>query len=57
MFFRLPFVRFFSRIFNRATITVALVLLQAGWLLWAFSYLTTGRIWVMRHSGCSVCSS
>ena len=46
MFFRLPFVRFFSRIFNRATITVALVLLQAGWLLWAFFSLTTGRVWV-----------
>ena len=46
MFFRLPIVKFFSRLLNRATITVALVLLQAGWLLWAFSYLTTGRIWV-----------
>ena len=46
MFFRLPFVRFFSRIFNRATITVALVLLQAVWLLWAFFSLTTGRVWV-----------
>ena len=46
MFFRLPFVKFFSQIFNRATITVALVLLQAGWLLWAFFSLTTGRVWV-----------
>ena len=46
MFFRLPIVKFFSRLLNRATITVALVLLQVGWLLWAFSYLTTGRIWV-----------
>ena len=46
MFFRLPFVKFFSQIFNRATITVALVLLQTGWLLWAFFSLTTGRVWV-----------
>ena len=46
MFFRLPIVKFFSRILNRATITVALVLLQVVWLLWAFSYLTTGRAWV-----------
>ena len=46
MFFRLPFVKFFSQIFNRATITVALVLLQVGWLLWAFFSLTTGRVWV-----------
>ena len=46
MFFRLSIVKFFNRLLNRATITVALVLLQAGWLLWAFSYLTTGRIWV-----------
>ena len=46
MFFRLPFVKFFSRIFNRATITVALVLLQAAWLLWAFFSLTTGRVWI-----------
>ena len=44
MFFRLPIVKFFSRLLNRATITVALVLLQAGWLLWAFTYLTTGRV-------------
>lgn len=36
MFFRLPVVRFFNRVINRATVTVALVLLQIGWLLWAF---------------------
>ena len=46
MFFRLPIVKFFSRLLNRATITVALVLLQVGWLLWAFSYLTAGRVWI-----------
>lgn len=44
--FRLPIVRFFSRIINRVTITVALVLLQIAWLLWAFFSLTTGRVWV-----------
>lgn len=44
--FRLPIVRFFSRIINRVTITVALVLLQIAWLLWAFFSLTTGRVWI-----------
>ena len=44
--FRLPIVRFFSRIINRVTITVVLVALQIAWLLWAFFSLTTGRIWV-----------
>ena len=44
--FRLPFVKFFSRIINRATVTIALVLLQAAWLLWAFWAFTTGRGWL-----------
>ena len=44
--FRLPFVKFFSRIINRATVTIALVLLQAAWLLWAFWAFTTGRVWL-----------
>ncbi len=44
--FRLPIVKFFSRILNRVTITVLLVALQLGWLLWAFTMLTTGRVWV-----------
>lgn len=44
--FRLPIIRFFSRIINRVTITVVLVLLQIAWLLWAFFSLTTGRVWV-----------
>ncbi len=44
--FRLPIVKFFSRILNRVTITVLLVALQLGWLLWAFTMLTTGRMWV-----------
>ena len=34
--FRLPIVKFFSRILNRITITVVLVALQVAWLLWAF---------------------
>ena len=46
MFFRLPVVRFFNRVINRATVTVALVLLQIGWLLWAFFSLTAGKAWV-----------
>ena len=46
MFFRLPIVKFFSRILNRITITVVLVALQVAWLLWAFFSLTTGRVWV-----------
>lgn len=46
MFFRLPVVRFFNRVINRATVTVALVLLQIGWLLWAFFSLTAGKVWV-----------
>ena len=46
MFFRLPIVRFFNKILNRAVITVVLVALQVAWLLWAFFSLTTGRIWV-----------
>ena len=44
--FRLPIVKFFSRILNRVTITVVLVALQIAWLLWAFFSLTTGRVWV-----------
>ena len=44
--FRLPIVKFFSRILNRVTITVVLVALQVAWLLWAFFSLTTGRVWV-----------
>lgn len=44
--FRLPFVKFFSRVINRATVTIALVLLQAAWLLWAFWAFTTGRVWL-----------
>ena len=44
--FRLPIVKFFSRILNRITITVVLVALQVVWLLWAFFSLTTGRVWV-----------
>ena len=44
--FRLPIVKFLSRILNRVTITVLLVALQLGWLLWAFTMLTTGRVWV-----------
>ena len=46
MFFRLPIVRFFNKILNRAVITAVLVALQVAWLLWAFFSLTTGRIWV-----------
>ena len=45
-FFRLPVVRFFNHLLNRATVTVVLVLLQVAWLLWAFFSLATGRIWV-----------
>ena len=44
--FRLPIVKFFSRILNRITITVVLVALQVAWLLWAFFSLTTCRVWV-----------
>ena len=44
--FRLPIVKFFSRILNRITITVVLVALQVAWLLWVFCSLTTGRVWV-----------
>ena len=44
--FRLSFVKFFSRVLNRATITIALVALQAAWLLWAFWMFTTGRVWL-----------
>ena len=46
MFFRLPVVRFFNKILNRAVITAVLVALQVAWLLWAFFSLTMGRIWV-----------
>ena len=48
MLFRSPVVRFFSRILNRVTITVALVALQLLWLCWvAFAITTgTGRVWV-----------
>ena len=31
MFFRLPIVRFFNKILNRAVITVVLVALQVAW--------------------------
>ena len=44
--FRLPIVKFFSRILNRATITIVLVALQVLWLLWAFWAFTTGRVWL-----------
>lgn len=44
--FWLPVVKFFSRIINRVTITLVLVLAQIAWLLWAFFSLTTGRVWV-----------
>lgn len=44
--FWLPVVKLFSRILNRVTVTVVLVLLQIAWLLWAFFSLTTGRVWV-----------
>ena len=54
MFFRLPVVRFFNHVINRATVTVALVLLQIGWLLWAFFSLTAGKVWV--NAGLSVLS-
>ena len=54
MFFRLPVVRFFNRVINRAMVTVALVLLQIGWLLWAFFSLTAGKVWV--NAGLSVLS-
>lgn len=42
--FRQPIVKFFSRILNRATVTVVLVLGQVVWLLWAFWSLTEGRV-------------
>lgn len=42
--FRQPIIKFFSRILNRATITVVLVLAQVVWLLWAFFSLTEGRV-------------
>lgn len=54
MFFRLPVVRFFNRVINRATVTVALVLLQICWLLWAFFFLTAGKVWV--NAGLNVLS-
>lgn len=54
MFFRLPVVRFFNRVINRAAVTVALVLLQIGWLLWAFFSLTAGKVWV--NAGLNVLS-
>lgn len=41
--FRLPIVKFFSRIINRAVITALLVLLQAAWLLWNFLSFTYGK--------------
>ena len=48
MFYRLPFVKFFSRILNRVTVTVILVALQLLWLCWVFFAITTGtgRVWV-----------
>ena len=54
MFFRLPVVRFFNHVINRAMVTVALVLLQIGWLLWAFFSLTAGKVWV--NAGLNVLS-
>ena len=54
MFFRLPVVRFFNHVINRATVTVALVWLQIGWLLWAFFSLTAGKVWV--NAGLNVLS-
>ncbi len=45
MLFRLP-IKVLSRLFNRVSITVILVLLQVAWGLWAFFSLTTGRVWV-----------
>ena len=44
--FRQPIVKFFSRLLNRAVITVVLVLAQVAWLLWAFFSLTQGRVWL-----------
>ena len=44
--FRLPFIKFFSRVLNRAIITVLLVALQIAWLLWAFWSFTAGRVWI-----------
>ena len=48
MFYRPPFVKFFSRILNRVTVTVILVALQLLWLCWVFFSITTGtgRMWV-----------
>ena len=48
MFFRLPIVKFFSRVLNRITITAVLVALQLLWLAWVFFSITTGtdRVWV-----------
>ena len=48
MLFRLPIVKFFSRIINRITVTVVLVAAQIAWLAWVFFALTTGaqRVWV-----------
>ena len=48
MLFRLPIIKFFNRILNRITVTVALVALQLAWLAWVFFALTTGtaRVWV-----------
>lgn len=39
---------------QQATVTVALVLLQIGWLLWAFFSLTAGKVWV--NAGLNVLS-
>ena len=47
---RLPIVKFFSRILNRATITIVLVALQVLWLLWAFWAFTAGRVWLKEIS-------
>ena len=46
--FRLPIVKFFSRILNRITVTVVLVALQIAWLCWLCFALTTGssRVWI-----------
>lgn len=44
--FRLPIVKFFSRILNRITVTVVLVALQLAWLLWVFFSLAAGRVWL-----------
>lgn len=43
---RQPIVKFFSKLLNRATITIALVLVQAVWLLQVFFRLTEYAVWI-----------